>query len=216
MDLPNSDVELLQNTYRQFYRINKMLSGWDRIYHEYLQPRMNTSRRFRLLDIGFGGGDIPVILSKLARRDGFHLEITAIEADERAYRFTKTLPFDDRIEFRHCYAHHMVSYGERFDFVISNHLLHHLRNNEMAEILEQAKTLSRDLILFSDIERSDVGYALFGLTAPFMFHNSFIVEDGLISIRKSFTKRELEKLVPEDWTVTRQFPFRLLLTHEKE
>jgi 2-polyprenyl-3-methyl-5-hydroxy-6-metoxy-1,4-benzoquinol methylase len=216
MDRDDCDPELLFNTYKQFARINDLLSDWKKIYRNYLKPRMNKAYDYRLLDIGFGGGDIPLLLSRLAKKDGFNLNITAIEADERAYKFSKNLPQDPKVLFRHCRAEHMINYGETFDFVISNHLLHHLDDKYAVEkILREAEQLSTRFIVFSDIRRSDIGYAAFKYAAPFLFRNSYIVEDGLTSIKRSFTKSELKHIVPNTWKVSSNFPFRLLLTYPK-
>lgn len=211
MDRKDCDPELLENTYRQFKTINWLLSGWEGIYKKYLRPRMHPNESYTLLDIGFGGGDIPLLISKLAKRDGFDLHITAIETDERAFKFSKALTQDEKVLFRHCSSKHMLNYGDTFDFVISNHLIHHLDEFELTKILRQAEELATRMVLFSDIERSDVGYSLFSVFAPILFRKSFIVEDGLMSIRKSFTKSELERSIPNNWTVSRQFPFRLIL-----
>lgn len=211
MDRKNCDPELLNNTYRQFKTINGLLSGWAGIYRKHLRPRMHENESYTLLDIGFGGGDIPLLLSRLAKKDGYDLRITAIEPDERAYKYSQTLPQDDKVLFRNCSAKHMLNYGDTFDFVISNHLIHHLDEFELSRVLKQAEELATRMVLFSDIERTDAGYSLFSVFAPMLFRNSFIVEDGRISIRKSYTKSELKKSIPNNWIVRRQFPFRLLL-----
>lgn len=215
MDREDCDPDLLENTYQQFSTINSLISGWKSIYRNEISPLMQKGEAYSLLDIGFGGGDIPLKLSKWAEEDGFNLRITAIETDQRAYKFIqnrKEIP--DQVTFKHCSSADLLKEQATFDFVISNHLMHHLANTELLELMQEAKQLARQKVIFSDIERSDVGFVLFSGFAEFIFRNSLIAKDGRISIRRSFTQSELQSIIPDDWKVKRQFPFRLQLINE--
>lgn len=217
MDRQDCDIELLFNTYRQFKMINRLLSGWDKIYRHYIKPHLiYSSKPVSILDIGCGAGDILMYLRNLANKDGFRLNLTGIDPDPRAMEFVKHHILSDEIRFYPYRSNEMIKEGRRFDIVISNHLLHHLNRKEMSEILKDAAKLARKVVIFSDIERSDIGFAAFGLIAPLLFRNSYIVKDGLISIKKSYTEKELSNVFPEAWNVQRQFPFRLLAILEKK
>lgn len=213
MDDPNCDVDLLYNTYRQFRTINRLLSRWNAIYKSEILPALKPSGHNTLLDIGFGGGDIPLKLARWAQNDGFNLQVIAIDPDPRAFDYVSHLDTPNNIEFLQCGIDDIDSNRQQFDFVISNHLMHHLKNDELLTILNQAKKLSRGRILFNDIRRDDIGYLLFNVIPRPFFRNSFVVEDGLQSIKRSFTPKELSKLVPQDFTVKNIFPFRILLAH---
>ncbi len=216
MDREDCDLVKLRNTYRQFRVINRLLSNWRRIYVQRIRPCMkNQSRPYTLLDIGFGGGDIPFSISRWAKKDGFNLEITAIDTDQRAYEFARNFPPDPKVSFHLQRSSELLEEGSCFDFVISNHVLHHLNTAEFHGFLEEAKLLANQLVIFGDIERSDLGYVLFSVFTRPLFFNSFISADGLISIKRSYTHKELLKIAPADWKVERSFPFRLLLTHQK-
>lgn len=214
MDREDCDPKKLSNTYRQFSLINRLLSGWRTVYEKNIRPIMKESpRSYTLLDIGFGGGDIPLNMAKWAEEDGFDLKISAIELDERALEFALEQPQHQNVEFLMISAAELKKEGQRFDFVISNHVVHHLSTQQLLTLLEDAQRLCTHLVLFSDIERSDLGYALFSIFTRPLFFNSFIIADGKISIKRSFTKEELEAVVPPEWNVQRYALFRLLLTY---
>ena len=101
--------------------------------------------------------------------------------------------------------------GRTFDFVTCNHVLHHLKTEEIPGFLDDLASLATRRAICSDIERSAIGYLLFSVATWPLFPNSFIRADGLISIRKSFRVDELRAILPPGWRVKRQFPFRLLL-----
>lgn len=216
MDKKDCDPRKLENTYRQFSTINALLSQWKQVYRTTLKPLMSdTDQAYTLLDIGFGGGDIPIAFSRWAKKDGFNLKITAIETDSRSVDFVRKLPKNPDIEYRFCSSSDLADEAKQFDFVISNHVIHHLDEIGFEAILKDAKALAKRLVVFNDIERSDLGYALFNLFSRPLFRNSFITDDGLTSIKRSYTKKELSKVVSSEWKVQRLFPFRLLLTHDK-
>lgn len=215
MDHKDCDPLLLENTYRQFATINLLLSKWKSIYKNELRPLMQESKTYTLLDIGFGGGDVPLKLAEWAKKDGIELQITAIETDKRAYDYAQKLNTPNQVSFKHCSSSELLSKSVSFDFVISNHVLHHLSEYQTNQILREAKALASQKVIFNDIERSDIGFILFSTFARLIFKNSFIVADGLISIKRSYTKHELREATPKSWTIKRLFPFRLLLIHEK-
>lgn len=215
MDQPNCDTAMLFNTYRQFKTINRLISGWHRIYKQFIKPTFSEKdRQYSILDIGCGGGDIMLWLDTLTKKDGFNVTFTGIEPDQRAIDFLMNLDQPDNIKFMKSSSYDLVEKNFTFDIVISNHLMHHLAPSELKTVCEHASKLASRKIIFSDIERSDAGYAAFKLLATPFFHNSFIVPDGLTSIRRSFRKAELLKILPDRWTVRRQFPFRLLAIYD--
>ncbi len=213
MDDPNCDLVELENTYRQFSTINSLISQWHKIYKREIRPLLNPNGQNTLLDIGFGGGDIPIKLARWALEDGFDLQITAIDPDPRAFNFVQQLERPKDIEFLQCDLSEIDATQHQFDFVLSNHLIHHLDSGELDEILRQSKKLSSKQVIFNDIHRNDWAYLFFNLLSRPVFRSSFITEDGLTSIKRSYTKTELQEVVPHDWQVQSVFPFRLLLTY---
>lgn len=215
MDKEDCDPRKLENTYQQFSTINALLSQWKQVYRTTIKPLMSdTQQTYTLLDIGFGGGDIPIAFSRWAKKDGINLKITAIETDGRSVDFVQKLPKNPDIEYKCCNSSDLVDEAKQFDFVISNHVIHHLDEIGFEAILKDAKTLAKRLVVFNDIERSDLGYILFNIFSRPLFRDSFITDDGLTSIKRSYTKKELSKVVSSEWKVQRLFPFRLLLIHE--
>lgn len=213
MDAANCDADRLERTYQQFSLVNQLVSGWRRIYRQWIRPRLDAHRPTTLLDIGFGGGDISRALARWAARDGLPMLTTAIDPDERALRHVHGLP-DAGVRFEQASSTDLVARGERYDVVISNHLLHHLDPVEFADLLADSQALSRRLVIHNDLSRGRPGYGLYAVaTLPFA-RRSFIHQDGLLSIRRSYRRPELQAIVPPGWQVRSMFPQRLLLTLE--
>ncbi|WP_050767155.1 class I SAM-dependent methyltransferase [Pseudarthrobacter chlorophenolicus] len=199
MDLPDCDAQKLENTYRQFGLVNRIVSGWRRLYVKELRPVLSAGPA-SILDIGSGGGDLAVMLARWAARDGLAVRVTGVDPDPRAAAFARTRTPIPGVDFRQAHTAELVSEGAAFDVVISNHVLHHLGTEEFNELLVHSDVLARKKALHNDLRRSAVAFALFGV-ATLPLRNSFIREDGLTSIRRSYTGAELSALAPPGWTV---------------
>lgn len=213
MDDPASDPDLLRRTYEQFRYVNGLVSGTWTTYRRDIRPLLSHTRPKSLLDIGSGGGDVVRTLARWAARDGLLLDVTAIDPDPRAHDFALSLPRIPGLSFRRAFSADLVAEGARFDFVVSNHVLHHLSPRELGGLLFDSERLCRDggRVLHGDIERNTLAYFGFGLATWPFFRGSFIRADGLTSIRRSYTAAELQAAVPRPWRVTREFPSRLVL-----
>jgi 2-polyprenyl-3-methyl-5-hydroxy-6-metoxy-1,4-benzoquinol methylase len=208
------EPEVLENTYRNFAYINRVVSRWHYVYTRYLRPLAAQTRPLELLDIGFGGGDVLAQIDRWAQRDGLDMRFHAIDSDERALEYVQKHGNLPNVTFEHATSRELVSRAQTFDVVISNHLLHHLDESSLPALCQDSRHLSRHLVVHNDLERSALAYAGFGVVTAPLFRRSYIREDGLISIRRSFSRAELEQLAPAGWQVNRLFPYRLLLTYQ--
>lgn len=214
MDRPDCDEATLNRTYAQFRVVNAAVAGWRSAYRHHLRPVLRTGGTTTLLDIGSGGGDVARALAGWAARDGRRLEITAVDPDARAHAWAVSRPATPGLTFRRATSAELVAEGRRYDLVVSNHLLHHLDSEQLAGLLADSQRLTRIRALHSDIARHRWAYALFSAgTRPF-FPGSFIREDGLISIRRSYTPEELRAVLPSDWRVLRRRPWRNLALYD--
>lgn len=215
MDRPDCDARLLDNTYRQFAVINRVLSGWRKLYARELRSMAPPDQRpLTVLDIGSGGGDLAVMLARWAAKDGKAVHITGIDPDPRAARFAQQRPSMAGVEFRKAHSGELVSEGARFDVVISNHVLHHLGPEELLQLLADSEILAAGKALHNDLIRSPAAFALFSVAA-LPFRQSFIREDGLTSIRRSYRPVELAASAPPGWSVERSSAFHQLLAYRR-
>lgn len=215
MDRPDCDLDKLYKTYQYFDLINRYLSRWKWIYTHYLKPHLKKDNPNTLLDIGFGGADIIRYIDQWSKKDGYDVRITGIETDQRALDYVKRQSWPSNIQFKKESVTKLVTDHQTFDFIISNHLLHHLAKEEIIQLFKESEILCRKEVLFNDIQRSDLGYLLFKIiTTPF-FRDSFISYDGQLSIKRSFTFNEMKDLVPNTWAIHRISPYRLLIEYHK-
>lgn len=210
MDREDCDPDKLFRTYHQFRLLNPLLSRWRTLFKTFIAS-IEVNRPLRILDIGCGGGDICLRMARWGASDGIDLDITGIDPDPRAEIYRNSLSIPASVTFLTATTDELISTGNTFDIVISNHLVHHLTQHELIELCQQAEQLAERRVVFNDIRRHPVAYRAFSILMPIFFRNSYIVEDGLTSIRRSFKARELESLIPDGWNVETLEPFRLLM-----
>src|SRR5699024_4770859 len=194
-----------------FRLVNAAVAGWRTTYRRHLRPHLRAGGTTTVLDIGCGGGDVACALARWARRDGADLRVTGIDPDPRAHDWARRRPPVAGVRFRRALSADLVADGEQFDLVISNHLLHHLDREQLEGLLADSARLARHAVVHSDIRRGRLAYALFSVLTWPLFPGPFIREDGLTSIRRSFTPAELRRAVPSTWSVVGRGRFRLLL-----
>jgi 2-polyprenyl-3-methyl-5-hydroxy-6-metoxy-1,4-benzoquinol methylase len=211
MDDPAADPQLLDRTYEQFYWINTVIGRWHQTYRSWIRPLLRRGRPNTILDIGCGGGDVTRAVARWSLRDGFASSILGIDPDHRAFAHANAKPALPGLGFRRAYSADLVAEGKQFDVIISNHMLHHLNSSELVGLLCDSEQMCRSRVVHADLQRSPVAHALFSAGTWPLFRRSFIREDGLTSLRRSYTKAELGAVAPRGWHVVHQRPYRNLL-----
>lgn len=210
MDDPDCDPQRLQATLRRFGIINRMISGWDTVYRSRLRQILRSlPQPARVLDLGSGGGDVIDRLARLSARDKLHVEWTGADPDPRAYEaaVARHIP---GATFHCADADALLSRGEVFDVVISNHVLHHLSSSELMHFTAASRHLASTAVLHSDIARGRMAYGLFAIGITPLAPGTFLRTDGLRSIRRSYRPQELTHALGAPWSVSSPVPFRLL------
>jgi hypothetical protein len=223
MDRPDCSEDQLFRTLDQFEPVNRLFSRYRTLLRRHVLADMmqHPDHSHRMVDLGAGGCDIDRWLVDQCRKRKLTLSVTAIEYDHRVARYARSACRDyPEIEVIEQDIRDSLPV-DKSDYVFANHLLHHLSDDACATLIHRLDQVGPRRYLLSDIIRSpwaSLGYAL--STAPF-FHNSFIVSDGLASIRRGFTLKELQALLREipvqhDIALHRLVPNRFVIMGQRK
>jgi 2-polyprenyl-3-methyl-5-hydroxy-6-metoxy-1,4-benzoquinol methylase len=220
MDRPDADLKQLLRTIRQFNLINLVFSASRRLLREHVFSLMerDSERVYTLLDVGAGGCDIAVWAAHEARRRGLKLNITALDFDTRIHALASQA-IRDYPEIRLVTGNALdLSQWEPFDFVFSNHFMHHLKWNEINTLLQQILAKTRIAFVMNDLARSSLAYVCCTVFIGLLTRGSFAFSDGRLSIRRAFTPVELQDFLAENFpdkkiSVLTAFPERVVLIH---
>jgi len=212
MDDPDCDPRALAATYRRFDLVNRLVSAWGSVYRGHVRPELRAlGRPARVLDLGCGGGDVVARLAALAARDGLDVEWIGADPDARALEAAKERERPG-VRFVARGSGELLAAGERFDLVLSNHVLHHLDAPALRRFADDSLALSRGAVLHADIARGHLAYALYAAGITPLSRGTFLRVDGLRSIRRSYRAPELADALGDPWRVDTPAPFRVLAT----
>jgi SAM-dependent methyltransferase len=174
-------------------------------------PYLRESARPRLLDVGCGSGDVA-----LALRAAMGGELAAVGADikllhlQAAPRELLKVVAD---------AHRLPFAAGAFDVVTASLFLHHFADDELPALLSSLFALARRALVVNDLRRAAVPYVFGRAAFPLLFRSRVSVEDGLISIRRSFRADELRRAFTAagigSVRIERHWPYRLLAVAER-
>lgn len=221
LELADVDVKRFRRTVRQFRVINYLLSSSSRLIGEHFFSIMeqDPGRSYTLLDVGAGGCDIAIRATREARRRGLKLLITALDNDSRIISLAHHALTDyPEITFVEGDAMDLYRLGS-FDFVFSNHVLHHLAWDDIRKLLGSIIAQTRLAFLMNDLKRSRwafLGFTIFSsLLTPWSYH----FHDGRLSIRRGFLPEELRDFMRRNFPnsaihVGETYPARVILVYK--
>ena len=220
LELADVDLNRFRRTIRQFKLINFLFSGSSRLMREHFFTVMeqDPDRIYTLLDVGAGGCDIAIRAAIEARRRGLKLNITALDNDTRtlpiAYQAIRDYP---EIRIVEGDARDLGRLGS-FDFVFSNHLLHHLAWSEIKIFLESVIAQTRLAFVMNDLKRSNWAYLGFTVFSALLTRRSYHFDDGRLSIRRGFLPDEFRAFLQINFPgrriqVVETYPSRVVLVH---
>jgi SAM-dependent methyltransferase len=155
-----------------------------------IDPLLSGGASFTLLDVGTGLADIPATICRKADSRG--ARVTAIGLDEAFDLLDQTR---DRVVPVCGSAGHLPFRDHSVDVVICSQLLHHFASRDLAPILSELNRVARQLVVISDIRRSWFAAAGFWLASfPLGFH-PITRHDGVVSVFRGFTARELRDAI---------------------
>jgi len=219
MDDPGGDERLLFRTLDQFSIINFLFSRNRFLARTLIVPHMRRQRArgFTVCDLGSGGCDFGLWLSRYLSARTIEARILCVDSDPRVVEYAKRrCSADKAISVMEGSALSLDASGIRPDYIFSNHLLHHLPDEELVALLALVHRSARLGYILNDLVRSRQSYLFFCAFASAFLRNTFARADGLLSIRKGFTPTELESFVNRAGVdprprMERFFPGRIVL-----
>jgi 2-polyprenyl-3-methyl-5-hydroxy-6-metoxy-1,4-benzoquinol methylase len=145
--------------------------------------------RFRLLDVGFGDGDVLRAVAVWARRRGIRVDLVGVDLNEKSVAAARAVtPNALRIDYR---AGDYREVEGPFDFIISSQVAHHMTDDQLRDFIRFMEAEARQGWLICDLHRLVFSYWGFPLLAHLLRVHRIVREDGQLSIARSFRA--------EDW-----------------
>jgi len=174
--------------------------------------RLHGRDTLRLLDVGFGDGDMLRRIARWATRRGVAAELTGIDLNTRSVAAAEAMT-PAGAPIRYLAGDYADLAGEGFDFVISSLVAHHMTHEQLVAFLRFMDRESRLGWFVNDLHRHGFAHVSFPLLASLMGWHRIVRLDGTTSIARSYRPHEwspiLDEAGIEGARVRRRFPFRL-------
>lgn len=149
---------------------------------------------FRITDIGCGNGDMLRTLADYAKKKGLHFILKGIDANKFTISHAQSLSTNyPNITYACSDIFDDLSKTEPCDIMLCTLTLHHFKDEEIINLLQNFKRSATLGIVINDLQRSAIAYYLFKALCYVFRLNDMSREDGLISILRGFKRADLLK-----------------------
>jgi SAM-dependent methyltransferase len=162
-----------------------------------------------LLDVGTGLADIPARARERASRRGIALTAVGVDGSE-----TLLHAAGSRLHERVCAdALRLPLRSASADVVLCSQTLHHFDHDRAIALIRELDRVARHRVVISDLRRNWIAVAGFKAAASALRFHEITRHDGVVSILRGFTARELGTMIFEatgaDAEVHHRLGFRL-------
>ena len=168
---------------------------------------------FRLLDVGFGQGDMLRAIARWARRRRIAVDLIGVDLNPNSAAVARAAtPTTWPIEYR---TGDYRDVAGSLDFVISSAVTHHMTDPEIHHFLRFMEDRAERGWIVNDIHRGALAYYGFPLLARLMGWHRIVREDGRLSIARGFRRPDWRELIarsgidPSAPRIARRALFRL-------
>ncbi len=183
-----------------------------------LSRRPGNAPPLRLLDVGFGHGDMLRAIARMASRMGRAVALTGIDLNPRSATCAQAAT-PAAFGIRWLTGDYRDQRGAGWDGVISSLVAHHMSNAERADFLRFMEAEAGTGWLINDLHRRRLPFVGFPLLAALALADPIVRRDGQLSIARSFRRSEWQQQLAaagiDGATITRWFPWRLVVSRIK-
>lgn len=213
MDAPDLAPEIYAAVLRDLARVNRLT----RAYHptlSFLGRALERRDRVRILDVGFGAGDMLRAISRWCAGHHIAAELIGIDLNPNSAAIARAdTPAAMGIDWRT--GDYTDLAGEGFDIILSSLVAHHMNPVQLRGFLRFMMQEARVGWLINDLHRHRVAALGFPVLARIMRWHAIVRHDGALSIARAYRPEEWPPLLknasinPGEVSVFRAFPYRL-------
>jgi SAM-dependent methyltransferase len=166
-------------------------------------------KSFRLLDVGFGDGDMLRRIARWAKAKGIEAELVGVDLNPRSEQAARAHGGD----IRYVTGDYADLAHEPWDVIVSSLVAHHMSHDQLIAFLRFMEGHASAGWFVNDLHRHGFAHWGFPILATIARWHPIVRHDGTLSIARSYRPDEWPPLLVEaDITqakVRRVFPFRL-------
>lgn len=211
MDADDLDPAVYSAVVGDLARVNAVTLG-ARPTLAFLARAVKGAERPRILDVGFGDGDMLRRIERWAARRGLPVALTGVDLNPRSEAAARAhTPPGSAV--RWVTGDYAALVQEPWDVVLSSLVAHHMSHAQLVAFLAWMERHARRGWFVNDLHRHGFAHAGYPLLARIARWHPIVRHDGLVSIARSYRPAEWPPILADAGItgarVFRAFPFRL-------
>lgn len=198
LDGPLDDPVALAGNLRDLRRVNRWLGGAS-LSTAAIEALAAHRVQLTLLDVGTGGGDIPVALLDWAKRRDRRLSVVGIDSRPEiiaeAARAHSGRATDVRLELQIGDGRSLPYPDRSFDVAHSSLVLHHLDPDDAVALLREMGRVARLGVVVNDLHRGRLAWLGAWLMSHLLTANRYTRHDAPMSVRRAYRVPEVTDLL---------------------
>lgn len=184
-----------------------------------VRARGTGVKPLRILDVGFGAGDMLARIARWGDSRGVALELVGVDLNHKS-EAVAAMRLGDRA--RLITGDYRALAGQGWDIIMSSLVTHHMTAGQRTEFLRFMESEAARGWLVNDLHRQRLPFAGYPLLATLAWVDPIVRRDGQLSVGRSFRRSEWRAMLAEALSDTadacrifRSFPYRLCVEHIK-
>ena len=177
----------------------------------FLARAVAGQRTLRLLDVGFGDGDMLRRIARWAERRGIAADLVGVDLNPRSEAAARAHTPPPSLPIRYVTGDY-ADMGSGWDAIVSSLVAHHMSHDQLVAFLRFMEANARSWFV-NDLHRHGFAHGGFPLLARLARWHPIVRHDGRLSIARSYRPAEWPPILAEagiaQARVFRAFPFRL-------
>ena len=194
MDDPDIDAITLREVLKDINRSNAMLNG-NSITLKAISKllKMYPKNHYTIVDMGCGDGTMLKEVALFLRQKNINANLIGVDLNAKSIALARELTQDlPEIQFMQQDILALKASDLECDILLCTLTMHHFKNKEIPVFLCQFVKLAGIGVIINDLQRSTIAYYLFKCFSLIFIRTKIAKNDGLISIKSGFFKRELQ------------------------
>jgi SAM-dependent methyltransferase len=170
-------------------------------------------RPWRILDIGFGAGDMLARIARWGDKRGVALDLVGVDLNRKS-EAVAAMRLGERA--RLITGDYRALAGQGWDIILSSLVTHHMTPAQRTEFLRFMEGEAARGWLVNDLHRRRLPFAGYPLLAALAWVDPIVRRDGQLSVGRSFRRTEWQAMLtealpesPADIRIFRSVPYRL-------
>jgi 2-polyprenyl-3-methyl-5-hydroxy-6-metoxy-1,4-benzoquinol methylase len=213
LDRPDADPAVVAESLRNIARANRWFGGAAAVRFGLARTlgQVPAGSTLSLLDLGTGLGDLPRAAVRWGAARGIRVAPIGLELNRSAAALARSSGLATAVA---CAGVPPVR-DKGVDIVLVSQVAHHLTHSSVVHLVRTCDRLARRAVILADLRRHPLAPPFYWCGARLLRFDPVTVADGMTSLRRGFTRPELENLLAKAGVagrVDRRPGFRLVAT----